>query len=73
MRKSWLMCVLLGAMASGQAAPPAPAGNTAAPGAAPDTSASVPADAPVITVVGVCPAQPKAAASKTASIGTKQI
>ncbi|HEX3819749.1 MAG TPA: peptidyl-prolyl cis-trans isomerase [Candidatus Sulfotelmatobacter sp.] len=81
MRKSWLLCVLLGTLAWGQTAPssplpahPAPAGNQAVPHtpAAPvDASASVPADAAVITVNGVCPPQPKpataAAATKTAA------
>ncbi len=67
MRKSWLMCALLGTVAWGQAAPSAPV--PAAPGSvpasamtspqaeAPDTAASVPDDAAVITVVGVCPEQ----------------
>jgi hypothetical protein len=77
MRKSWLMCVLLGAMAWGQAAPaptqsaPAQQGpGMAPPGSAmkaagpPDMSASVPMDAAVITVNGVCPATPKPAAAK---------
>jgi hypothetical protein len=36
-----------------------------APAAPPDTSASVPADAAVITVSGVCPAAPKTATPKT--------
>src|ERR1700686_2277315 len=66
MRKSWLLCVLLGALAWGQAAPGTPpqAQPMQAPAAPPDMSASVPADAAVITVIGVCPAAPKAAASK---------
>ncbi len=65
MRKSWLMCVLLGTLAWGQAAPstppPAQAPTPGAPmqmtppAAAPDTSASVPLTAAVITVIGVCP------------------
>jgi peptidyl-prolyl cis-trans isomerase C len=76
MRKSWLVCALLGTLAWGQAAPGTPPPGQAAPtpgrmtppqAAAPDTSASVPADAPVITVNGVCAAQPKAAAAKTAA------
>ncbi len=80
MRKSWLVCVLLGTLAWGQtppAAPPAQAsqtpGNPAAaqaPPAAPvDKSASVPPDAPVLTIKGVCPAPAKtttAASAKTA-------
>ena len=54
MRKCWLLCVLLGTLAWGQtqSAPP--------PQSAPaDTSASVLADAPVITITGVCDSQPK--------------
>jgi hypothetical protein len=63
MRKSWLMCVLLGTLAWGQAFPGAP--TPPQPAQAPvDTSASVLPDAAVITVVGVCPAQPKTAAAK---------
>jgi bifunctional DNA-binding transcriptional regulator/antitoxin component of YhaV-PrlF toxin-antitoxin module len=68
MRKSWLLCVLLGALAWGQSAPaPAPGQPMQAPAAPPDLSASVPADAPVITVNGVCPSTPKAAAPKPPS------
>ncbi len=63
MGKSWLMCVLLGTLAWGQAAPSAPPPSQAAPAPA-DSSASVPADAAVITVIGVCPAQPKTTAVK---------
>ncbi len=59
MRKSWLLCVLLGTLAWGQAAPPPQAVPGPAGGQAVDTSASVPPDAPVITVNGVCPAQTK--------------
>jgi hypothetical protein len=79
MRKSWLMCVLLGTLAWGQAAPSAPPaaqgtspGNTMnmgrpqAPPAPPDTSASVPDTAAVITVIGVCP-PPKPVAKGTAA------
>jgi hypothetical protein len=64
MRMSWLLCVLLGTLAWGQAAPSAPAPPQSAPAPAPDTSASVPENAVVITVVGVCPA-PKATPAKT--------
>src|ERR1700686_2731908 len=74
MRKSWLVCVLLGTLAWGQAAPgtppPAQAGapdTMAKPQAPADTSAAVPPEAPVITVNGVCPAKPKPAAAKTAA------
>lgn len=80
MRKSWLVCVLLGALAWGQAAPvtpPAPQagvlGNMArpqAPAPPPDLSASVLPDAAVLTVNGVCPATPKPAAAKTAAATT---
>jgi hypothetical protein len=87
MGKSWLMCVLLGALAWGQAAPSAPppaqssqapAGNAMAPRApaAPiDNSAAVPAQAAVLTIKGVCPPAPKPAAAKagdkTAAPATK--
>jgi hypothetical protein len=79
MRKNWLMCVLLGTLAWGQAAPsaPVPAAPAAVPGnvmrnpqapqpapSAPDMSASVPSTAPVITIVGVCAPKPKPAAAK---------
>jgi len=76
MRMSWLVCVLMGGLAWGQAAPQAPSPAQPAPGPtpgaarpapaapAPDTSASVAEDAAVITVNGVCPPQPKPAAAK---------
>lgn len=72
MRMSWLVCVLLGAVAWGQAAPaapPAPQPGQAAPpvAAPPDMSASVPPTAAVITVKGVCAAQPKAPTAKGAA------
>ena len=81
MRMSWLLCVLSGTLAWGQAAPgtpppaqAAPAGNAmqmqAPPQAAPDTSASVPATAAVITVEGVCPAKPKTTAAAAKPAGT---
>ncbi len=63
MGKSWLMCVLLGTLAWGQGAPNAP--PSPQPAQAPgDTSASVPPDAAVITVIGVCPALPKTTVAK---------
>ena len=78
MRKRWLLCALFGALAWGilagatlapgtvvwaQAALGAPAASP--PGQPPaDTSASVPATAPVITIKGVCSAQPRPAAAK---------
>jgi hypothetical protein len=72
MRKSWLLCAFLGGLAWGQAQPgimaaqPAPAqAASAAPKATPE---EVPLNAVVITIKGVCPAVPKAAAvSKTAA------
>src|ERR1051326_9435882 len=81
MRTSCLLCVLLGSLAWGQAAPgtpapsqpaqapaeqeakpqaPAPAPPTpTAPAAPEDKSGSVPANAPVLTIDGVCPLQPQ--------------
>ena len=67
MRKSWVLCALLGAMAWGQAQPvqtPPPAAgaggtpNGAATAATP-SAADVPENAAVITIVGVCSAAPK--------------
>ena len=74
MRSSWLMCVLLGSLAWGQAAPPgsAPAQAPHAPAAAgvkprslasPADSASIPGTAPVLTVVGVCAPHPTTTAA----------
>lgn len=76
MRKSWLVCVLLGAVAWGQAAPGAQApvpqgpmqGMPKPPVALPDTAASVSESAAVITVKGVCPAPAKPAAAKGATV-----
>lgn len=66
MRKSWLMCVLLGTLAWGQAAPgtPPPAQPSEAPA---DTSAAVPPGAAVITVNGVCSDQSKTSTTKAAA------
>src|ERR1035437_1954135 len=63
MRKRWLMCVLLATLAWGQAVPSSPPSlqPTQAPA---DPSAAVPPTAAVITIMGVCSAQPKAAAAK---------
>jgi bifunctional DNA-binding transcriptional regulator/antitoxin component of YhaV-PrlF toxin-antitoxin module len=81
MRKSWLLCVLMGTLAWGQAppaAPPAQAGAAQTPPAASkpeDTAAQVPENAVVLTIKGVCPAAPKAAGaagSKTAAGSTKK-
>ena len=77
MRKSWLLCVLAGTLAWGQATPsappsqssPPPSGspaNAQAPGgeaAEKDSSASVAPTAAVITIDGVCDTQPKTAAA----------
>jgi hypothetical protein len=74
MRKSWLLCVLLGTLAWGQAqpgttagqAPPSPAQAPTTAGKPPAPQAEVPENAVVLTIKGVCPAAPKtAAASKT--------
>jgi hypothetical protein len=70
MRKSWLLCVLLGTLVWGQAQPGVtPAQPTSAPSAAskaPTPAADVQEDAVVLTIKGVCPAAPKTtAASKT--------
>lgn len=74
MGKSWMLCVLFGTLAWGQAAPKASSPPSPGPAQAPagpaDTSASVPPTAPVITVIGVCPpkpAAPKGTAAKPAS------
>ena len=79
MRKSWLLCVLLGTLAWGQAQPgPTPvqpsqtqASPSQAPGAAnapASPAVEVPENAPVLTIDGVCPPAPKTTdASKTAT------
>ena len=58
MRMKWLVCVLLGTLAWGQAArsapPPQPAPAPMSQPTPADTSASVPDDAAVLTVTGVC-------------------
>ncbi len=84
MRKSWLLCVLLGTLAWGQAQPETPPAQSApaqAPGAeskAPAQPAEVPENAVVLTIKGVCPATPKTAtssktpATKTAGAAAKK-
>jgi len=67
MGKSWVLCALLTTMAWGQAAPAGPPPTAATPPAPVDTSASVPANAPVLTIEGVCAPQPKPAAAKGTS------
>ena len=77
MHMSWLVCVLLGTLAWGQAGqsapPPQPAQGPVANQQAPaDTSASVPDDAAVLTITGVCVSQSKAPAA-TASADCKTV
>src|SRR3974377_452496 len=72
MRKSWLVCVLLGTLAWGQGAesapPPQPAQGPGANQQTPvDTSASVPNDAAVLTITGVCPSQGQAPAANASA------
>ena len=84
MRKSWVLCVLMGALAWGQAAPNGPptqsspaAGTGAMNGQAEETekdaSASVPPSAPVITIDGVCdtPAKTTTGAAAKPATATK--
>src|SRR5271170_4053667 len=83
MRRSWLMCVLLGGMAWGQTqpgAPPPSVGSGRAPAnmsgphaaaALPDSAESVPATAAVLTITGVCKPQPKPAAAKAGAAPAK--
>jgi hypothetical protein len=74
MRKSWLLCVLLGTMAWGQAQPEgAPAGPGQAPNAAGQTAPAPPEvseSTVVLTIYGVCPATSTAAPSKTGATKT---
>jgi hypothetical protein len=81
MRKTWVLCVLGGALAWGQAAPGGPPPqSSSAPGAGAmkaqgqeaekDASASVPPSAPVITIDGVCDTPPKTASGTTAKPAT---
>ena len=70
MRKSWLLCVLLGALAWGQAppemTPASPAQSPSAASKAPAPPSEVPENAVVLTIKGVCAAAPKTTtASKT--------
>jgi hypothetical protein len=78
MRKSWLLCVLMGTligtMAWGQAQPGTPAAMPSpaqAPSAAkaPEPPAEVPENTVVLTIKGVCPATPKTAAAPKAAGG----
>ena len=66
MRMSWLLCVLMGTLAWGQAQSGPPPQAVPAPGnpeGQVDPSASVAPDAPVITILGVCDTQPPAGAA----------
>jgi hypothetical protein len=84
MRKSWLLCVLLGTLAWGQAQPgttpgqPGPAQTPSAAAKAPAEPAEVRESAVVLTIKGVCPASPKTAtaskttAGKTAGVPAKK-
>jgi PPIC-type PPIASE domain len=68
MRKSWLLCVLLGTLAWGQASPTAPPAQS--PGAeakAAAESAEVPENSVVLTIKGVCsPAAKRSGTTRTA-------
>ena len=78
MRNSWLICFLFGVLALGQEKPAAtpPATNPAAtddddrPAAPPPTAAAVPADAPVLTIKGLCPGDAKPGEKSGASCQT---
>jgi hypothetical protein len=82
MRTRWLVCVLLGTIAWAQASPGAPPqaqapssgaigvrppGEPRPPQVMPDTSGSVADSAAVLTIDGVCPPQPKPAATAGAA------
>ena len=73
MRKSWLLCVLMGALAQGQAAPPAaPAHSNMAMGApakTPAPAAEVAESAVVLTIKGVCSPSVKAATGAKTGAG----
>jgi peptidyl-prolyl cis-trans isomerase C len=69
MRMSWLVCVFVGTLAWGQAAQSAP---PAQPAPAPaDTSASVPNDAAVLTITGVCESPAASNSSDCKTVITK--
>ena len=66
MRMSWLLCVLMGTLAWGQAQsapPPQAVQPPGGPQGQVDTAASVAPDAPVIIITGVCDAQAKTPAA----------
>jgi hypothetical protein len=69
MRNSWLLCGLSATIVWGQAPPSPP---LALKGGAPTTvptAAEIPEDAAVITIIGVCPATPTSATSRTGTAG----
>jgi peptidyl-prolyl cis-trans isomerase C len=71
MRMSWLVCVVTGTLAWGQAARSAtPPQSPAATQAPADTSASVADDAAVLTITGVCSTQSKPPADDAADCKT---
>jgi hypothetical protein len=81
MRKSWLLCVLLGTLAWGQApatappaqsspAPAAKAGKAAEPEDEAKAPAELPENAVVLTIKGVCSPAPKTAAAASAKTAT---
>ncbi len=81
MRMSWLLCAFMGTLAFGQAAPSAPPPPQQTPAQAAseskppaDAAASVPANAAVLTIDGVCSPKPTAAkttAGKTGATASK--
>jgi PPIC-type PPIASE domain len=71
MRKSWLLCVFLGALAWGQAQPGTPPAQALGAAKAPASATEASENAVVLTVKGVCAATPRAAAaSKTGASKT---
>src|SRR5580698_3751277 len=72
MRKSWLVCVLLGTLAWGQALPATtPSSPAQSPAAASNATPppEVPENAVVLTIKGVCPAVPRTTAASKTSTG----
>jgi parvulin-like peptidyl-prolyl isomerase len=74
MRKSWLLCVLVGSLAWGQAqsgTTPAPAPGAASK--APEPAADVPENAVVLTIKGVCPATSQTGVTAKAGAGKSAV
>jgi hypothetical protein len=76
MHRSWLMCVLLGSLAWGQAAPssappaearPATAGMASQAASPAESAEALSPTTAVITIDGVCPSQPRATSAKGAT------